>query len=270
MAKKKPAFYAVKDGKNGDGIYRTWAECESEVNGVSNVKYKKFSTQEDAENFINFGKQISSEQVEPVKNNKSDIKPGHINVYVDGSYNKETNTYGYGVYMDDGRNQRIICGKGTCQYGGRNVEGEVAAARTALFEISKSGKYDSVTLYHDYQGIGSWADGDWRTNKEYTQSYQAFVNNIRSQGLDIDFRHVDGHSGVRGNEYCDKLAKVACGMELTPSDRKIIQGLHSVDGCPKSEDDIPDDDMSAEAHVVEDYDSSQDSFDLNGQEISYF
>ncbi len=266
MAKK--AYYGVVDGKSGNGIYLTWDECEREVKGVSGAKYKKFKTEKEADEFVNSGGQAANTTAKDEKadkpdiksDTKPDIKPGHIDVYVDGSYNSDSNTYGYGVYMDDGKNQRIICGKGTCRYDGRNIEGEVAAARAALSEISKSGKYNSVTLYHDYQGIGSWADGDWKTNKIYTQSYRKFVNDIRSQGLDIDFRHVDGHSGVRGNEYCDKLAKVACGMELTRSDIEYVRDLYDVPGYPKSDECIIDND----AQHKDDTESSDDYEDPMG------
>lgn len=44
-------FYAVAKGRNV-GIYPSWAQCEAEIKGFPQAKFKKFSTQEEAENFI--------------------------------------------------------------------------------------------------------------------------------------------------------------------------------------------------------------------------
>ena len=44
-------YYAVKNGRN-PGIYNTWAECEKEVKGFKEAKYKKFKSYEEAVEFI--------------------------------------------------------------------------------------------------------------------------------------------------------------------------------------------------------------------------
>lgn len=38
-------YYSVKIGKKS-GIYLTWKECEENVKGYPNAKYKKFKTKE--------------------------------------------------------------------------------------------------------------------------------------------------------------------------------------------------------------------------------
>ncbi|XP_066271698.1 ribonuclease H1-like [Branchiostoma lanceolatum] len=45
------AFYAVRNGRN-PGVYRTWDECQNQVNKFSNAKFKKFKTQEEAWQFV--------------------------------------------------------------------------------------------------------------------------------------------------------------------------------------------------------------------------
>ena len=49
MAKKK--YYAVKVGKT-PGIYLTWEDCKSQVEGVSGAVYKSFPTLLEAEEYI--------------------------------------------------------------------------------------------------------------------------------------------------------------------------------------------------------------------------
>lgn len=48
----KNNFYAVKRGRV-PGIYFTWADCEEQIKGFSNAKFKKFSDKFSAENYIN-------------------------------------------------------------------------------------------------------------------------------------------------------------------------------------------------------------------------
>lgn len=204
MAKKK--FYVVKNGKV-PGIYDNWPDCQAQVNGFSGAIYKSFSTIEDAEAFLNDT---------PIKENKPD---GMI-AYVDGSYNEGINTCGFGVYIEDDSAKYVFYGKFTQTDGGRNVEGEVMAGLVAAKFAHTLKK--PITIYHDYQGIGSWARGEWQRNKTYTKSYYADIQNMIKEGLNVNFIHVDGHSNVRGNEYVDRLAKYACGVPLSESDMSVL------------------------------------------------
>ncbi|KAG7099877.1 hypothetical protein E1B28_001679 [Marasmius oreades] len=55
MAKKKSlAFYSVRFGRI-PGIYMTWDECKPQVEGFTGAKFKKFATQEEAEQFLRVG-----------------------------------------------------------------------------------------------------------------------------------------------------------------------------------------------------------------------
>lgn len=44
-------YYAVARGKS-TGVYNDWKSCEANVKGVSNSRYMKFSTREEANNFV--------------------------------------------------------------------------------------------------------------------------------------------------------------------------------------------------------------------------
>lgn len=179
--------------------------------------------------------------------------PDHVDVFVDGSYNPETNEYGYGVYINDGEKEQILYGRGDCSEGGRNIEGEVMGAKMAIQTLALNPHYKSITVYHDYQGIGSWADKDWSANKAYTKAYSRFVNNVREQkGLNITFEHVDGHTGVEGNEYVDKIAKVACGIELTAREQGFLSQLADVPGYPDIEE-LPEKESAPQYTMMGDY-----------------
>lgn len=51
----------------------------------------------------------------------------------------------------------------------RNVAGEIYGVLEALrllFKINQSSRdVDSVTVYHDYEGLQKWADGEWKAKR---------------------------------------------------------------------------------------------------------
>ena len=62
MAKK---YYAVKNGKDGDGIYESWEMCKAQVHGVKSVIYKGFPTRQEAEAFLRRAEASSREEDAP-------------------------------------------------------------------------------------------------------------------------------------------------------------------------------------------------------------
>ena len=216
-------FYAVKTGRV-PGVYNTWDECKAQVDHFSGAVYKSFATEAEARAFV----------AESLKNISAN--DDQISIWVDGSYNSDTNEYGYGVYMVGSGIEKVLCGKNECTSEGRNVEGEVCAAKLALKEIVDLfpvSNLPSCTVYHDYEGVGKWADKEWKANKSYTRDYADLVKDLRNKGLKVTFAHVYGHKGIRGNEYVDKLAKIGCNIALTKGEKKMILELKDVDGFPK-------------------------------------
>lgn len=71
--------------------------------------------------------------------------------------------------------------------------------------------YKKITIYYDYEGIEKWANGIWKANKPGTQRYKAFIAEKR-QEIEIAFRKVAAHTGVKYNEMADQLAKQALGI----------------------------------------------------------
>lgn len=62
----KPGYYAVRVGKK-PGIYNNWTECEMQVKGFPNAKYKKFPTLVHAKNYMNEGLKCQPVQTEPLR-----------------------------------------------------------------------------------------------------------------------------------------------------------------------------------------------------------
>lgn len=189
-------YYAVRIGRN-PGIYHTWDECKRETMGFKGASFKKFSTREDAEAFIN--------EIEEEK--KESAEKDELVVYVDGSYRNKDKSHSYGVYMFNNEEEYTYSKRFFKDSEMRNVSGEIKGAMRAMEEAVKLGK-KKIYLHYDYEGIRSWALGFWKTNKEGTIYYKNFYDSIKDK-LEVKFIKVEAHSGVKYNELVDKLAKEA-------------------------------------------------------------
>ena len=189
-------YYAVRIGRN-PGIYHTWDECKRETMGFKGASFKKFSTREDAEAFIN--------EIEEDK--KESAEKDELVVYVDGSYRNSDKSHSYGVYMFNDEEEYTYSKRFFKDSDMRNVSGEIKGAMRAMEEAAKLGK-KKIYLHYDYEGIRSWALAFWKTNKEGTIYYKNFYDSIKAK-LEVKFIKVEAHTGVKYNELVDKLAKEA-------------------------------------------------------------
>ena len=137
--------------------------------------------------------------------------------------------YGYGGFLRYDGKEIIIQGNGNDKdmAAMRNVAGEIIGSLKAM-DMASSHGLKSLDVYYDYQGIESWANGDWKAKNPFTQAYVNAVNEYRANGLDLNFIKVDGHTGVEGNEKADKLAKQAVGI-LPPDDTPTQKVSPSID-----------------------------------------
>lgn len=197
MAKK---FYAVKTGKT-PGVYETWAECQNQINGFSGAVYKGFETKEEALAFIGGDgrEQKKLEETQAV-------------AYVDGSYDSLVNAFSYGVvFFCNGQEMHFskkFIDDDLAEM--NNVAGEIKGAEAAI-QYCLDNNISSVTIYHDYEGIAKWCNGDWKARKAGTIAYADFYKEASSK-VCVQFVKVKGHSGDRYNELADKLAKEALGI----------------------------------------------------------
>lgn len=219
MAKKK--YYGVKVGKT-PGVYLTWEQCKSQVDGYSGAVYKSFPTLAEAEEFVGVQgamavsgsvvpgfSECGATELEfgPGETVEPEFPPGGAVAYVDGSYNAATGEYSCGVVFLYEGEEIQIAQKGESEElaSMRNVAGEILGAELAMRKAVEMG-IPSLNIYHDYQGIASWCLGEWKTNKEGTRAYKEYFDSI-SQDLKIRFVKVKGHSGDKYNDIADELAK---------------------------------------------------------------
>ena len=103
-------------------------------------------------------------------------------------------------------------------YEAKNVGGEILGCLigiNTLAQIMKEAKdfEPEITILHDYNGIGNWAIGRWKTNKEssrfYVKGLQYYLKHLPIKS--IEFEHVQGHTGDRLNEMADHY----CSMDVS-------------------------------------------------------
>ncbi|KAG8512332.1 Ribonuclease H1, partial [Galemys pyrenaicus] len=137
-------------------------------------------------------------------------------VYTDGccsSNGRRRARAGIGVYWGPGHPLNVgvrLPGRQT------NQRAEIHAACKAL-EQAKAQNIRKLVLYTDsmftINGITNWVQG-WKKNGWKTSSGKDVINKedfvqleSLTQGMDIQWMHVPGHSGFRGNEEADRLAR---------------------------------------------------------------
>lgn len=211
-------FYAVKKGLK-TGVYRTWAECRSNVIGYSGAVYKSFGTMQEALEFLGeetaglTGGRQSGQELSGGKQEREEIESGEsLKIYVDGSYNAATKEFSYGMVVLNGEEEETYSRKfqDSELASMRNVAGEIKGAEAAMqYALDKGIK--EISIYHDYEGIARWCLGEWKANKEGTKAYKNFYDRA-CKSVKIRFVKVTGHSNDKYNDMADELAKGALGI----------------------------------------------------------
>ena len=218
MAKKK--FYAVRQGRK-TGMFLTWDECKKQVMGYPGAIYKSFGTEAEAKEYLGIsdsgtgaaGSGISGTAGTDVGNSSAgNTDSDAVEIYVDGSYHAGTKEFSFGmVVLINGREEKFSKKMSDPELAQmRNVAGEIKGSEAAM-QYALDHKIPSIIIYHDYQGIASWCNGDWKANKTGTIAYRDFYRKAKEQ-VHIEFRKVKGHSNDKYNDMVDELAKEALGI----------------------------------------------------------
>lgn len=139
MSKQK--FYVVWKGRT-PGVYNTWAECDAQVTGFTNAKYKSYPTKEEADKAFADGKDKKIVSVE------SKILRS---ISVDGACSVTTKVMEYqAVFTDTG--ERVFH-QGPFKDGTNNI-GEFLALVHALAHCKKNGL--NLPIYSDSKTAMAW------------------------------------------------------------------------------------------------------------------
>ena len=145
-----------------------------------------------------------------------------VHIYVDGSFIDESVGYGWVAYMD-GKVRHESYGPvpdpGTTQ----QVAGELEATRDAL-RWCEAEDISAVHMHYDFKGIEQWATGAWRAKNPITQAYTQFIGEC---SVDVAWVKEAAHTGDRGNERADQLAKQ--GAKKTHVDVEEDSAIDPVD-----------------------------------------
>jgi ribonuclease HI len=177
------------------GVYETWPACEAAVKGVRGARFQAVASRTQAEAML--------------RGEGSALAPG-LYAFVDGNH-----LGGVGVVIVDatGEEPRVVEELGVTVrevfLGGavkslattsaiaaalerlRNVLAELAALYLALRPVPGGA---AVTVVHDYEGIGAWMDGRWKTKDPVVAEIVAACKALASaRRLTLTFRHQRGH-----------------------------------------------------------------------------
>ena len=221
MAKK---VYAIKEGfdsKNNlkveNKIVDSWAECVEYVKGVKGAKYKSFED-------ILSAKQYLEECNNLLKKEEDKYPKDCLHVYVDGSYNINTEKYAYGLIAVRNNVIEYIeseASKDSTKSNIRQIAGELEGAIKGLeYALSKGDK--KVVIFHDYEGVSHHATGFWKRREQSSVEYYNRMNELMSKGIEVLFVKVDSHTGDFFNELVDEKCKEKLSIE---SDKVVEKWL---------------------------------------------
>jgi len=217
MAAKE--YYAVVKGHKTGIFKEPWETVQTYLKGFSGARYKGFFSRAEAEKWY-------AENVEAAR----PAPRGGIAAYVDGSNRADGSAASWAILIceedEEGNLIRplyIASGPVTQLYlpahlkledvlEQRNILGEVVAAAQALvwfYHTQQKG-----TIFHDYEGLGMWAQRAWKVRSPLAQWYQEIAAPFVESGR-VRFQHIKGHSGNTGNEIVDQLAGFSLGRGAT-------------------------------------------------------
>lgn len=190
--------YVVTAPESIRGIYDTWEACRAAVTGVRGARYQGVPSRAVAEAMLRGeGVRLEPGRYAFVDGNAA----GGIGVVLveqgpDGPVSvREVATTVYDVLPRTGlsglRDRPAITAE-TDRL--RNVLAELGALYAAL-EAAPAGS--ALTVVHDYEGVGAWLEGRWRTRDPMVAALVAACRDrIAARRLQVRFRRQRGHEST--------------------------------------------------------------------------
>lgn len=154
-------------------------------------------------------KRISEEN----NSKKDEVKNTKVIAYVDGSFDKNKKLCGSGVVFLKSLNDEMpidsMSFSSVDKYNMWNIQGECESCIAAIKQAINQG-CEEIHIYHDYQGISSWALREWKAKNDYTKGYVKRFDELNKK-IKIKFFKVKGHSKDKWNDEADRLAKASLG-----------------------------------------------------------
>ncbi|MCA0230132.1 ribonuclease H1 domain-containing protein [Runella limosa] len=153
MAKKRK-FYVVWEGRRR-GVFTEWDECEAQIKGFAEAKYKSFDSLKEAEAALSksYWEFITPSKAKPaLKEAPANVgKPNPESIAVDAAWNTATGDMEYqGVYVRTGQK---LFHQGPFQDGTNNI-GEFLAIVHGLAYLQKH--QSNLPIYTDSKTAMSW------------------------------------------------------------------------------------------------------------------
>jgi ribonuclease HI len=191
--------YVVTEPASIRGIYPTWPECKAAVAGVRGARFQAVESRERAEAILR-GEAVV-------------LAPG-LWAFVDGNHLggigvvlveqpptgearvlREDATTVYAVYADAGiaaLGSRASITAALERL--RNVLAELGALLAALGLVARGA---TVTIVHDYEGVGAWMEGRWKVKDPLvTDIVAACRARAAARRLTLAFRRQRGHAST--------------------------------------------------------------------------
>ena len=202
----KNRFYAVVVGRGAPCIVDSHTDYLARTRNYPSAQGKGFSSREKAAEYL---------KAECGCNESlADSLAGDV-VYVDGSFNSSTKSYGSAfVHLRDGKLSWAYCSEPIhdnqfSKY--ENVTGEILATISAISHCVHKG-VSEVTVVYDFEGIYNWLLADYKTNNPLVLLYREFIASV-SGLIILKFKKVKSHSGDYWNDVVNNLARKASGVD---------------------------------------------------------
>nr|ACO11233.1 Ribonuclease H1 [Caligus rogercresseyi] len=227
---KESKFYAVSRGHKC-GIFKTWDECRTQIAGYDNPRFQKFSTQEEAELFINFYRASKLTPGFSVSNRDwqynerlgySMNKDGWVKVFTDGAciHNGRGGASG-GIGIFFWKNSHKNTSEPLIDLRQTNNVAELTAISRAI-HIVKSDGLRKIAIYTDSQfaidsiefRMPNWKKQNWTrgsSGEDVRNKSEFLVLDDIMKNMTIKFIYVPGHRNIYGNNCADKLARRGSG-----------------------------------------------------------